>query len=156
MTRLFLIRHAHAGDREAWTGPDDQRPLSPKGWRQARALVKLLNGEDTGRITSSPSLRCTQTVMPLAEAQGRAVEEDARLLEGRDPAEAFSMLEQELRGAPIAACTHGDLVPAILELADRSGAALPRDVRWPKGCLWVLEYEGGRWRDARYIPPSTG
>ena len=155
MTKLFLIRHAHAGDRRAWTGPDEERPLSPKGWRQARALVKRLDAEETGRIASSPSLRCTETVMPLAEARGGAVEADDRLLEGRDPADAFAMLEHELRGAAIAACTHGDLVPAILELAARSGASLPSEVRWAKGSVWVLEYDARGWGEARYIPPST-
>lgn len=155
MTRLFLIRHAHAGDRTVWTGRDDQRPLSPKGWRQSRALVRRLDGEDIGPLTSSPSLRCVQTVMPLAEARGLRVEVDDRLLEGHDPEDTFASLEQKLRGISVAACTHGDIVPAILELAERSGACLPQEVRWAKGSTWVLDYEDGRWRDARYIPPST-
>lgn len=155
MTRLFLIRHAHAGDRQAWTGPDDQRPLSPKGWRQARAVVRRLSGEETGRITSSPALRCVQTVTPLAEARGTQVEADDRLLEGHDPADTFAALEQEVGGMSIAACTHGDIVPAILELAQRSGASLPNEVRWAKGSTWVLDYEDGRWRGARYISPAT-
>ena len=155
MSRLFLIRHAHAGDRRTWTGPDDDRPLSPRGWRQARALARQLDGEDIGRVTSSPSLRCTQTVMPLAESRGLEVEADNRLHEGRDPVAAFAELEQELRVAPVATCTHGDLVPAILELAEQSGAALPGHVRWAKGSMWVLQYDGGRWRDARYVPPAT-
>lgn len=154
MTRLFLIRHAHAGDRRTWSGPDDDRPLSPRGWRQARALVRRLDGEDISRVTSSPSLRCTQTVTPLAESRGLDVEADDRLLEGRDPMDAFAELEQGLRAAPLASCTHGDIVPAILELAGRSGAALPGHLRWAKGSMWVLEYEGGRWRDARYVPPT--
>ena len=31
MITLFLVRHAHAGDPEHWTGDDDVRPLTDKG-----------------------------------------------------------------------------------------------------------------------------
>lgn len=153
MTRLLLIRHAHAGDRARWRGPDDQRPLSEKGWRQARGLVALLSNDGVARITSSPSLRCVQTVLPLAEARGLQVEEDARLHEGTDPHAAFLALEADLQAGSVAASTHGDLMPAILDLAAERGAALPPDVRWPKGCTWVLEHEAGRWLEARFLPP---
>jgi broad specificity phosphatase PhoE len=153
VTRLLLIRHAHAGDRARWRGPDDQRPLSEKGWRQARGLVPLLSADAVGRIASSPSLRCVQTVLPLAEARGLHVEEDPRLLEGTDPHEAFTSLEAELATISVAASTHGDLVPAILDLAADRGARLPADVRWPKGCTWVLEHEDGRWLGAHFLPP---
>lgn len=155
MTRLLLIRHAHAGDRAAWRGPDDERPLSEKGWRQARGLVPLLAPEPVQRIASSPSLRCVQTVAPLAEARGLRVEEDARLHEGTDPADAFEALERDLQAISLAACSHGDLVPAILDLAHRSGAKLPAEVRWPKGCTWIVEHRDGRWGAARYLPPPS-
>jgi len=154
VTRLLLIRHAHAGDRARWRGPDDQRPLSEKGWRQARGLVALLGDDGLARIASSPSLRCVQTVLPLAEARGLQVEEDPRLHEGTDPHEAFVALEADLHaGSSVAASTHGDLMPAILDLAAERGAVLPPDVRWPKGCTWVLDHEDGRWLGARFLPP---
>ena len=153
MNRLLLIRHAHAGDRARWRGPDDQRPLSEKGWRQARGLVALLSGDGLARVRSSPSLRCVQTVLPLAEARGLQVEEDPRLHEGTDPLVAFSALEADLQSISVAASTHGDLMPAILDLAADRGAVLPPDVRWPKGCTWVLDHEDGRWLGARFLPP---
>ena len=34
-TELLLLRHADAGVPETWTRPDAERPLSPKGHRQA-------------------------------------------------------------------------------------------------------------------------
>lgn len=153
MTRLLLIRHAHAGDRASWEGPDTQRPLSDKGWRQARGLVAMLAGEKILRITSSPSIRCVQTVVPLAEARGLDVEEDARLHEGTDPRGAYDGLLHALESVSLAACTHGDLMPEILELAARNGAVLPSQIRWAKGCTWILEHDDGRWRGARYLPP---
>lgn len=153
MTRLFLIRHAHAGERATWEGPDEQRPLSDKGWRQSRGLVTTLAGEAIQRIASSPALRCVQTVVPLSEARGIAVEEDARLHEGSDPRGAYDGLLHALETVSLAACTHGDLMPAILELAARNGAVLPSQIRWAKGSTWVLEHDDGRWRAARYLPP---
>jgi phosphohistidine phosphatase SixA len=33
MSSLFLMRHAHAGDPERWTGDDGLRPLTDKGRR---------------------------------------------------------------------------------------------------------------------------
>ena len=109
MTRLLLIRHAHAGDRARWRGPDDQRPLSEKGWRQARGLVPLLSDDGLARIRSSPSLRCVQTVLPLAEARGLQVEEDPRLHEGTDPHLAFIGLEADLQSISVAASTTSGL-----------------------------------------------
>ena len=156
MTTLFLIRHAHAGDRDAWAGPDGQRPLSAKGWRQARGLVQLLAPYEIGRIDSSPSLRCVQTVQPLAEARGLVVQEDQALLEGSDPTDGFDALERQLDGASVAACTHGDLVPAILEQAVRAGASLPPQVRWQKGSTWILDRRDGHWTGVRYLPPADG
>jgi broad specificity phosphatase PhoE len=154
MTTLLLIRHAHAGDRQSWVGPDPQRPLSRKGWRQARGIVAAVADQEIGLLASSPSLRCVQTVQPLAEARGVSVAEDERLHEGSDPMGAYAWLEQELQGRSVAACTHGDLVPAILELAERSGACLPPQVRWAKGSTWVLEHDAGRWIGAGYLRPT--
>jgi broad specificity phosphatase PhoE len=31
----YLVRHADAGDKRAWTGPDDDCPLSSTGYREA-------------------------------------------------------------------------------------------------------------------------
>ena len=35
---LYLVRHADAGDPLAWTRPDEERPLSAKGHRQAERI----------------------------------------------------------------------------------------------------------------------
>ena len=153
MSRLHLIRHAHAGDRRTWTSADSLRPLSDKGWVQARGLVPLYAGVSWDRIVSSPSLRCVQTVQPLAEAHELRVEEDVRLLEGHDPEDTIAWLERELASRSLAVCTHGDLVPALLDLAAERGATLPQEVRWPKASTWVLDADAGRWGNATFVPP---
>jgi hypothetical protein len=39
---LLLVRHAHAGDKSRWQGPDSLRPLSPAGQAEAAGLVVRL------------------------------------------------------------------------------------------------------------------
>jgi 8-oxo-(d)GTP phosphatase len=76
---VYLVRHAKAGDREAWEGDDDLRPLSKPGRRQAAGLVDLLRPAGIRRLVSSPAVRCVQTLEPLGEALGLAVELDDAL-----------------------------------------------------------------------------
>jgi broad specificity phosphatase PhoE len=63
---LLVVRHADAGDKRGWKGPDLLRPLSAAGRRQADGLVVRLEDYPIERILCSPSLRCVQTVQPLA------------------------------------------------------------------------------------------
>src|SRR5512132_704612 len=63
---LLVVRHADAGDKRSWKGPDMLRPLSPIGRRQAKGLVVRLEDYPIERILCSPTLRCQQTMEPLA------------------------------------------------------------------------------------------
>jgi 8-oxo-(d)GTP phosphatase len=152
---VYLVRHAHAGDRSAWRGDDDRRPLSERGWRQAAGLVALLAPLPAPvRILSSPSLRCVQTVEPLARAHGLPVETDERLLEGARAEEALDLLEEEAARGALAACTHGDVVPGVLDLLRSRGARVDAPLTWPKASTWVLDGDdSGGLVAARYLPP---
>ena len=79
--QLHLLRHAHAGNPEGWTGPDAARPLSPKGEQQAERLGRLLAevGFKPDAIITSPKLRAAQTAEFVAKALGVEVREDERL-----------------------------------------------------------------------------
>ena len=88
---LHLLRHAHAGDPEAWSGPDSARPLSEKGQAQAERLGSFLAdiAFTTGGIITSPKVRAAQTAEIVARHLGVPVAEDERLagsldLEGID------------------------------------------------------------------------
>ena len=146
---VYLVRHASAGIREHWSGPDELRPLSSSGRRQAQGLVGLLAGARVTRIISSPAVRCVQTVEPLAASRGLRVETDERLLEGARIADAMQLIVSA--GAAVL-CTHGDIVEGVvLELA-RSGFPLTGGRRWAKGSTWELEVEAGRIVAGRYHP----
>jgi len=66
---LVVVRHADAGDKQSWEGPDALRPLSPAGHRQAEGLVIRMEDYPVERILCSPTVRCLQTVEPLARAE---------------------------------------------------------------------------------------
>jgi phosphohistidine phosphatase SixA len=136
---VLLVRHAKAGDREKWDAPDDLRPLTAKGEAQARALVDLLAGYEIDRVLSSPYLRCTQTVAPLAAARGLAVEPCDDLAEGEG--HAGIALARRLRSEPISTvlCSHGDVVEEVLD-----ALGVRREQFTRKGATWVLDESGAR------------
>jgi phosphohistidine phosphatase SixA len=151
---ILLVRHAKAGQRGKYDGPDEERPLSKKGWRQAEGLVEALKGYGVSRILSSPYVRCVQTVEPLADALGLTVEPADELVEGADPAETRELMRRlGNEGAVAALCTHGDMVPGVLDLlVAHEGLELPPDYPFQKGSTWVITEEDGR-LEARYLPP---
>lgn len=147
----LLVRHARAGSRKGWEGPDIERPLSKKGRRQADGLVEILEPYAVKRILSSPYVRCTQTVEPLAEALGLEIEMRAELAEGAPAEDAVGLVRQHA-GTTAVFCTHGDIVPAVLEaLAREDGVDLPRDYDYAKGSVWELDEVNGKVVSARYL-----
>ncbi len=94
-------------------------------------------------------------MQPLAEAAGLRVEVDGRLAEGTDVT-AMALLRAP-EAAAIALCTHGDVVPRLLDrLADEDGLTLPPAPRWEKGSVWVLTGASPeRYAGARYLPPPA-
>jgi len=104
-----LLRHASAGHRLHWNDEDHLRPLDERGWRQAAELVDELVPLGVLRIVSSPYTRCVETVEPLAAELGLEVERHERLAEGAGAAAA-----ELLRDAGVVACTHGDVIHALL------------------------------------------
>jgi 8-oxo-(d)GTP phosphatase len=148
----YLVRHAKAGDRATWTGDDLSRPLSKTGRRQAKALVRVLSSRPIQRILSSPAVRCVETVRPLADQRGLAIEPRDELLEGAPLSGLLGSLD-ELRSTGSVLCGHGDLIPAIVGHLEGQGVVVGSDRGWKKGSVWVLEREAGLIVRATYVPP---
>jgi phosphohistidine phosphatase len=109
---LWLLRHAEAADG----APDDERPLTERGVRQARAagLALARLGERIDACLSSPKRRAVQTAELACEPLGVEVRIEPRLagepfdvrevtaglgdvlLVGHDP--SFSVLLHDLTG----------------------------------------------------------
>jgi phosphohistidine phosphatase SixA len=129
---LHFLRHAHAGNPDAWTGADEARPLSDKGEKQADRLGAFLAGVGfkPDAIITSPKLRAAQTAEIVARHLGLEIAFDDRLAgalevetletllrDAGDPARPvvvghdpdFSELVAELCGAPRLAMRKGAL-----------------------------------------------
>jgi 8-oxo-(d)GTP phosphatase len=117
---VVLLRHAAAGDRDEWEGDDRLRPLDKRGRKQAKALRELLADDGPRGVVSSPYLRCTETVAPLSDALGLELELDDRLAEGAARGDALAALAEH---DGFVACTHGDIVEAVLGRSLKKGAA---------------------------------
>jgi len=151
---IFLIRHAKAGDRTLWSLPDDQRPLSDPGLRQAEDIAEALGNRPLAKLASSPYLRCTQTLEPLARRRDMGVEITDALGEGADPTQALAWLAQETRSGSFAASTHGDVMMlGVEELLDRGVRLRGDKVDFKKGCTWELTVVDGVYTMARYKRP---
>ena len=152
---LYVVRHAKAGLRAAWSGPDEERPLTRRGRKQARRLVERFQGLDIQRILSSPFLRCMQTVEPLAEARGLPVEVATELREGASP-------DELLRGfatfgdRPTVVCGHGTEIRSMIDRLEAGGATIEGARGIAKGSVWVLDREGDRIVAAHYLPAPPG
>ncbi|CAM3765667.1 NUDIX hydrolase [Kibdelosporangium persicum] len=157
-TTVLLVRHAKAGKRGAWKGPDSQRPLSPAGLRQAAALREFLPLFGAARMYSAPPERCVQTIAGLAQDLGRTVRIEPVLGEQEysdRPGRGMRRLREIAAetGVPVVS-SQGGVIPGLISAcAKESGLDLP-EVRAKKGSLWVLTFvhPGLRLVAADYYP----
>jgi phosphohistidine phosphatase len=144
--RLFFLRHGDAGDRDAWTGPDEQRPLTQDGGEEmreaARGMQRLKLRVDV--VLSSPLVRAEQTASIATEALGRPVITDPALAPGCT-LEQLAQVLAEHAGVP-AASGYGallvghepDFSAAIAALIGPSGDA---SITLKKGALCCVDLD---------------
>jgi len=146
---VFLIRHAHAGERGEWSSDDRLRPLSRLGFIHAEHIAQRLGDSPITVVRSSPAIRCLQTVAPLARVRMCTVDSDARLVEGSDADDALALID-ELVGAHVALCSHGDVIPELIDILRVRG--IPTEGRGcEKGSIWQLDRAGPTITGARYL-----
>ncbi|MET0726771.1 MAG: phosphoglycerate mutase family protein [Acidimicrobiales bacterium] len=144
---IWVVRHACAGHKGDWDGPDDSRPLDPAGIDQALALADVLADEPPSELWSSPAKRCVDTLAPLAHAVGLPVEPD-EALRGPDASGLLDRLETSGSGAVF--CTHGEVMAPTLEVLRARGTDVvggrSDEELLLKGSAWRLERASSGWR----------
>ena len=152
MAKIYFVRHAKAGERRLWTGDDRERPLSPKGWKQSELLADRFVKLGVSTLHSSPYLRCVQTLEPLAGRLQRSIEIEPRLTEEEPFEPVLGLIAEVPDGAVL--CSHGDVIPMLLEYFASRGVDLGPDPACPKGSTWVLDFDAaGEVHRATYWPP---
>jgi 8-oxo-dGTP diphosphatase len=146
---LPLVRHGHAGKRDAFPGDDRSRPLDDRGRAEADALGPLLNLFAPTRVHSATPLRCRETVTPLAELLDLPVIADPAFDEPDTPdeapervAKAAARLRELIGGERTVVCSQGKVIPRLLALLDGRGD--PKSFKTAKGTGWVLTFAGDR------------
>jgi 8-oxo-dGTP diphosphatase len=151
---VFLVRHAHAGDRSRWKGDDRERPLTSKGRRQAAVIADRLSQCGADVIQSSPYLRCVETLEPLAKRLGTKLRKSESLAEGADTDEVLDLIGRS-SGMHLALCSHGDIIPDVISRLERRGAKLRSPngkLEFAKGSIWEIGVRDGAAVEARYVP----
>ena len=138
MTDLYLLRHAHAGNPDAWTGDDAERPLSAKGRGQADRLARYLASIELklDAIVTSPKVRARQTAEPVAAALGVKYITDARLA-GHLDEEVLEAIVKDAGGDRVLLVGHD---PDFSELAASLSGS--QDLPLKKGALARFESSG--------------
>ena len=157
--RLTILRHATAGHKGDFAGPDVGRPLDEAGERDAVGLLGVLGRYGVSRLLSSPATRCIQTLGPLAEVLDMPIE----LWDGLGPDADSSNLEACLTNRAFdraVLCTHGEVMSPLLETdAFRSlirTGGLERGALLTKGTAWRLRLTPkGRIIDFNHLVPLT-
>ncbi len=150
---VYLMRHAKAGERRIWEDDDVLRPLSKQGWKQADLVCARLAGKGATTLYSSPYVRCVQTLEPLGKHLGVPVIQDSRLCEGEAFEPVLDLIAEVPDGAVL--CSHGDIVPAVIEALYRRGMEVQTPPDWRKATTWVLKRKDGRVTKGKVWPPPT-
>ena len=134
---LWLVRHARAGSKRMWKAPDDQRPLDSTGLLHASGLVVLFP-EPPSALIASPTLRCVQTLQPIADLHALPIRQDGRLGPSASLEEMVALLSEE-GSAGVVFCTHG-------EVLERFYFALGSDLAHIDGPTAQILAKGVAWR----------
>ena len=152
---LYLLRHADAGNPEAWTGPDAARPLSSKGEKQSERLGRFLAriGFRPDAVISSPKLRASQTAEIVAAALGVSVVLDERLGGGVDESVVEAVVREAGDPRRVVLVGHDPDFTSLLQLL-----CTARGVEMKKGALARIDVDrpvgAGRGALRWLVPPD--
>jgi phosphohistidine phosphatase len=146
MPVLYLLRHA----KSSWDDPtlaDRDRPLAPRGRRDAKVMVEHLRraGIAPELVLCSPSRRTRQTLKRIAPGLGEHVDVriEPRLYAGSaaDLLEVLNQVADEVRSVMVIGHNPGIQDLALSLARDGPGVARVRD-KFPTAALATLEVDG--------------
>ena len=152
-SRVLLVRHAKAARPEGV--PDEKRPLTAKGVRQAKALASMLAPYGPTAVFAAEPDRCVSTAAPLADAVGVPVVTDSRL---GDASWCAQLVASQARvseiiglGGTSVIVSQGLMIPEVVAWLSARGT-LPIDSPVAKkASVWVLSFTDGALTGADYL-----
>ena len=152
---VLVVRHGTAGRKSRFSGDDTKRPLDKRGRAQAEALVAQLMAFGATDVYAADRLRCHQTVEPLAEELGVAIQNEPTLTEESYAKNAKRARHRMLRiaaqeGTPVI-CTQGKVIPDLIAWWCERDGVRPDKSRNHKGSTWVLSLSAGGLVAANHI-----
>lgn len=97
---VLLVRHAKAEARKIWKGSDADRPITPRGAAAAYSLNRELACFNPTRLSTSPWIRCQQTLQVLSWQTNRPMIHIDELTEdafAADPDAAWNAFYGEIK-----------------------------------------------------------
>ncbi|MFH1474328.1 MAG: histidine phosphatase family protein [Chloroflexota bacterium] len=139
VVELCFLRHAQAADRDTWDEPDELRPLTEKGRRQAERIGRTLAaaGFAPDAVITSPLVRARETAEIVAAHVGVTALIEPRLGEPLDLATVEAILDDAGRPRRPIVVGHdpdfSELVSALVgaPVPMRKGALARIDVERP-------------------------
>ena len=108
------------------------------------------------RILSSPTLRCQQSVQPLARDRFLGVEPVPALGVDAGPAQLLALFWNRALGNAVL-CTHGETIGRLFAELVVEGLVvenvLEEPLDWPKGSTWLLQRTEQRRVYGRFLAP---
>jgi len=164
---VWLLRHAKAATDPPPGGTDHERPLAPRGRRDAAALGLRLRAGDLGfgaaevpeLVLASTAARTTETAEKVADALGVPVDRRRRLYYGSptDVLDELRELDDSVRSVMVVGhnpTTHSlalELLAPGAEGADEAdGARQAALASYPTCAVALLRPGVARWRDLSY------
>ena len=133
-----LLRHADAGVRTEPGAADEWRGLTELGHAQAEEVAGRLRSVSLLRVLSSPSLRCRQTVVPLARTLGVDVEPRRELaVDAGRRGLAWFVSDPETEATVL--CTHRETLEKLFADLALSGITVPASgPPMEKAAAWLV------------------
>lgn len=143
MGLVYLIRHAEPVSPRDYDGPDDLRPLSARGRRQAQWMAARLESCGAREVLTSPYTRCRETADIIAECLGVVAMPTPSL----HIASGFRVQAADLPRVYVA---HSNNIPVALE-----GLGVDCDACGHGSC-WIVELDPkGRAVHSEYVRPEV-
>jgi broad specificity phosphatase PhoE len=108
--------------------------------------------DDLSAAWSSPTVRCRQTLAPLAADRGLSIQ-DHPLLDKGAPVEDLLEWIVAHASVPWVLCTHGEVFTALLLTAHSSGLVTAPAIVTEKGAAWRVTRDPASRTEWEYLPP---